>query len=220
LTFIEDTWHRNVYVAIAVRSVDQKLNWKVIKHSWRDTPRRFDELDIFRKIYASSEGKLCTAGIVRVDLDESRTLGMDNTPDKNAGESVNRRRVLIVMKPLGKALSSCSSVMKNLKAMYDLVESMSFYMTLARLTVVVDRMLVEAPNSPSCQPNERTHRRHPYRRRLGQSHLSLHNKISSSKCRGEKKVHATSSDFDCACILGSNEDRESETTGEIKVFCT
>jgi len=132
-------WHRNTYVAIAVRSVDQKLNWKVIEHSWHDMRRRFDELDIFAKIYASSERKLYTAGIVRVDLDESRILGMDETPNQEIGESVNRRSVLVVMKTLGKALSSCSSVMKILKAMYDLVESKPFslYMTSARLTVGV-----------------------------------------------------------------------------------
>ncbi len=132
-------WHRNTYVGIAVRPVDQKINWKVVKHSWHDTRKRFDELDIFRKIYASSERKLCTAGIVRVDLDESRILGMDETPGENAGESVNRRSVLVVMKTLGKALSSCSSVMEFLKAMYDLVESKPFSLCaiVARLTVVV-----------------------------------------------------------------------------------
>ncbi|KAF8321827.1 hypothetical protein F5887DRAFT_351732 [Amanita rubescens] len=91
--------------------------------------RRFDELDIFRKIYASSEMKLCTAGIVRIDLDESRILGMDETPSQKTGGSVNQRSVLIMMKTLGKALASCSSVMKIVKAMYDLVE--------------IDRMLVE-----------------------------------------------------------------------------
>jgi len=134
-------WHRNTYVGIAVRSVDQNLNWKLIKHSWHDTRRRFDELEVLRKIYGPSERMLlCTAGIVRVDLDESRILDTNKTPGK-AGESVSRRSVLIVMKTLGKALSFCSSVMKFLKAMYDLVESKSFslYMTLARLTVVVSR---------------------------------------------------------------------------------
>src|SRR6266550_1573695 len=72
--------------------------------------RRFDELDVFRKIYGHSERKLCTAGIVRVDLDESRMLGTDETPGENAGESVNRRSVLIVMKTLGTA----SNVARNL----------------------------------------------------------------------------------------------------------
>ena len=90
-------WQRNAYVGIAVRSVNQKLNWKVIKHSWHDMRRRFDELDIFRKIYGPSERKLCTAGIVRVDLDESTILGMDETPGQT-GESINRRSILIVMK--------------------------------------------------------------------------------------------------------------------------
>jgi hypothetical protein len=118
-------YHRNAYVAIGVCSgVNGELdptNWKVIKHYWHDMRRRSDELEIFKMIHSPSEKKLCTAGIVQVDLQESRELGKDATPSLH-GRSVERRSVLIVMKTLGKALASCSSVMKFLKVMYDLVE--------------------------------------------------------------------------------------------------
>ena len=118
-------YHRNAYVALGVRSgVHGELypdDWKVIKHYWHDTQQGLDELQIFEKIYSQSGRKLCTAGIVRVDLQESRQLGHDYTPAAN-GPSVNRRSILIVMKTLGKTLATCSSVMQFLKAMYDLVE--------------------------------------------------------------------------------------------------
>jgi hypothetical protein len=118
-------YHRNAYVGIAVRSgIDGKLNpsdWKVIKHYWHDMGRRFNELEILKKIHSpSSKKKLCTAGIVRVDLQESMELGEDYTP--TPGQSVERRSVLLIMKTLGKALATCPSVMKFLKVMYDLVE--------------------------------------------------------------------------------------------------
>ncbi len=120
-----DGWHRNAYVAIAVhfQSVNERLNWKVVKHYWHDTRRRFNELDILRHIYRDSNKKPCTAGIIQVDLSDSTTLGRDTTPAsaQSEGSHVPRQGVL-VMKTLGQALSSCSSVMQFLKAMYDLVE--------------------------------------------------------------------------------------------------
>ncbi|KAF8321829.1 hypothetical protein F5887DRAFT_1215369 [Amanita rubescens] len=188
-----------------VRSVDQKLNWNVIKHSWHDMRRRFDELDIFRKIYASSERKLCTAGIVRIDLDESRILDMDETPGQKTGESVNRQSILIVMKTLGKALSSCSSVMKFLKAMYDLVG--------------INRMLVEE--------HQILHRDISWTNILIDAiHADEDSDNDDDLCNrpfidvvlgveGKMEVHATLSDFDCASILGSDKERESGTGGEI-----
>jgi hypothetical protein len=118
-------YHRNAYVGIGVRSgIDGELNptdWKVIKHYWHDMGRRFNELEILKKIHSpSSKKKLCTAGIVRVDLQESMELGEDTTP--TLGQSVERQSVLLIMKTLGKALATCPSVMKFLKVMYDLVE--------------------------------------------------------------------------------------------------
>ena len=118
-------YHRNAYVGIGVRSgIDGELNptdWKVIKHYWHDVGRRFNELEILKKIHSpSSKTKLCTAGIVRVDLRESMELGEDTTP--TLGQSVERQSVLLIMKTLGKALATCPSVMKFLKVMYDLVE--------------------------------------------------------------------------------------------------
>jgi hypothetical protein len=125
-----DGWRRNAYVAIAVhfQSVNERLNWKVIKHYWHDTRRRFNELEILQHIYRHSNKKLCTAGIIQVDLSESRVLGQDTTPPsaQSEGSHVPRHSVLLVMQTLGQALSSCSSVMQFLKAMYDLVEGKSF----------------------------------------------------------------------------------------------
>ena len=117
--------HRNAYVGIRVRSgIGGELNptdWKVIKHYWHDMGRRFNELEILKKIHSpSSKKKLCTAGIFRVDLQESMELGNDSTPTLR--QSVERQSVLLIMKTLGKALATCPSVMKFLKVMYDLVE--------------------------------------------------------------------------------------------------
>ena len=118
-------YHRNAYVGIGVRSgINGELNptdWRVIKHYWHDMGRRFNELEILEKIYSpSSEKKLCTAGIVRVNLHESMELGKDTTT--TLGQSVERGSILLIMKTLGKALATCPSVMKFLKVMYDLVE--------------------------------------------------------------------------------------------------
>lgn len=125
-----DGWHRNAYVGIAVhfQSINERLNWKVVKHYWHDTRRRFNELDILQHIYRHSNKKLCTAGIIPVDLSESQVLGQDTTPASAQfeGSHVLRQSVLLVMKALGQPLSSCCSVMEFLKAMYDLVEGKSF----------------------------------------------------------------------------------------------
>jgi hypothetical protein len=118
-------YHRNAYVAIGVCSgVNGELDptdWKVIKHYWHDMGQCFHELEIFKKIHSPSEKKLCAAGIVQVNLQECRELGKDITPSLH-GRLVERQSILIIMKTLGKSLASCSSVMKFLKVMYDLVE--------------------------------------------------------------------------------------------------
>ena len=123
-------WHRNAYVGIGVgNQIDMRSDWKVIKHYWHNMGRRFNELDILRHIYQrplTSGEKRCTTGIVRVNLTESRVLIQDGTPGSSGspvdGDCVPRQSVLLVMESLGHALSSCSSVMEFLKAMYDLVE--------------------------------------------------------------------------------------------------
>lgn len=124
-----DGWHRNAYVGIGVcDSIGSSgLNWKVIKHYWHDMGRRFNELQILQHIYARpSTKKLCTAGIVQVNLLESQVLAQDNTPASSGsttgGDYVPRQSVLLVMESLGQALSACTSTMQFLKAMYDLVE--------------------------------------------------------------------------------------------------
>lgn len=130
-----DGWHRNAYVGIGFRSAK---DWKIIKHYWHDTGRRFNELEVFEKIHEPSMQKRCMAGIVKVDLDESRLLNSDETPTPTRG--IERQGVLIVMKTLGMALASCTSVMKFLKVMYDLVEGKCLfflYTVLMRSTVVV-----------------------------------------------------------------------------------
>lgn len=120
-------WRRNAYVALGLRYADQRWHWDVIKHYWHDIGRRFNELEVFKRIYAQSSPTSCTAGVVRVDLDKSRILGTDQTPsDKTHG--VERQSVLIAMNSLGQALTSCSSVMKFLKVMYDLVEGKCFFL--------------------------------------------------------------------------------------------
>ena len=144
-------YHRNAYVGIGVRSIDGELNpadSKVIKHYWHDMGRRFNELEILKRIYSpSSKKKLCTAGIVRVDLQESMELGKGDTPSLGQSVTVERQSILLVMKTLGKALATCSSVMKFLKVMYDLVEGKQHVWWLQGLRGLlmwsVHRMLVE-----------------------------------------------------------------------------
>ena len=126
LTFTEDRVITAMLMSgIGVRSgIDGELNptdWKVIKHYWHDMGRRFNELEILKKIHSpSSKKKLCTAGIVRVDFQESMELGEDTT--STPGQPVERQSIFLIMKTLGKALATCPSVMKYLKVMYDLVE--------------------------------------------------------------------------------------------------
>jgi hypothetical protein len=87
-------WRRNAYVAIGLRYADQKWHWEVIKLYWHDIGQRFNELEVFKRIYAQSSPTSCTAGVVRVDLNESRILGTDQTPsDKTHG--IERQSVLI-----------------------------------------------------------------------------------------------------------------------------
>ena len=123
-------WHRNAYVGIGVgEQIDTRSDWKVIKHYWHDMGRRFNELHILQHIYQRpliSGEKRCTTGIVRVNFNESRVLIRGDTSGSSGsstdGVHVPRQSVLLVMESLGHALSSCSSVMQFLKAMYDLVE--------------------------------------------------------------------------------------------------
>ncbi|KAF8331574.1 hypothetical protein F5887DRAFT_998179, partial [Amanita rubescens] len=108
------------------------------------------------------------------------------------------------MESLGHALSSCSSVMQFLKAMYDLVE--------------VHRMLVEDHNV--------LHRDISWGNVLiNATHLDKDQKddlcdrpfidVIHGVRPETRKVHVILSDFDCACILGNSKTRESTTRGEI-----
>jgi hypothetical protein len=141
-------YHRNAYVGIGVRSgIDGELNpadCKVIKHYWHDMGRHFNKLEILERIHSpSSKKKLCTTGIVRVDLQESMELGKGTT--LTLGQLVERQSVLLVMKTLGKALATCPLVMKFLKVMYDLVEGKQrVWLGLRGSSMqLVHRMLVE-----------------------------------------------------------------------------
>ncbi|KAF8333716.1 hypothetical protein F5887DRAFT_675819 [Amanita rubescens] len=127
-------------------------------------------------------------------------LGEDTTTA--LGQSVERQSVLLIMKTLGKALATCPSVMKFLKVMYDLVE--------------VHRMLVE--------DHDILHRDISWTNVLidaihseGDNHDDFCGRPFIDAILGveenAKKVHATLSDFDCACILGSNKLYEPQTIG-------
>ncbi|KAF8331576.1 hypothetical protein F5887DRAFT_998191 [Amanita rubescens] len=107
------------------------------------------------------------------------------------------------MESLGHALSSCSSVMQFLKAMYDLVE--------------VHRMLVEDHNV--------LHRDISWGNVLiNPTHVDKDQKddlcdrpfidVIHDVRPEARKVHVMLSDFDCACILGNSKMRE-PTRGEI-----